>query len=419
MTGRLSLRVGALAALAVALCSLAVWAPPASALSARFLVNGGDTYSRTPRVTVGDAGWSPFFRPGVMVWDGGSIVAGHRADPGYAFPVQTLSVLPRACESFISSSPSAKIADMLADAPFEVDARYRANADLNVCVVLAGGGDFRLGASAASVYSALRTYCQERRDAGFRVVVLSVLPSSRPVTFEATRLAYNTMLRDGWSQFADGLGDLAGDLRIGDTGDQLDRQFFLSDELHLTNAGNAVMAAVTAPVLNALPWNSARCEMRLRDLPGEWTDWRPWTAQKSIWLGDYEGEHVVEAEYRLDGGEPVSVSDSVFLDTVRPAPRVLRDAVVRRGARAALRYRVEDAEPCGPTSTVTVTLKTLSGSVVKTFVRRLVPVNEPEAVTFTCTLPKGTYRWVVQARDAAGNVDAGPAQGRLVVRARR
>ena len=49
---------------------------------------------------------------------------------------------------------------MLADAPLEVDARYRAEADLNLCVVLAGGGDFREGLTAADVYAALRTYCR-------------------------------------------------------------------------------------------------------------------------------------------------------------------------------------------------------------------------------------------------------------------
>ena len=124
--------------------------------------------------------------------------------------------------------------------------------------------------------------------------------------------------------FADGLVDIAADPRIGDTGDELDGQFYLSDQLHLTNAGNAVMASVAAPVLCAQPWTSARCELRLRDAAGEWGAWRPWAAQTTLWLDDYQGEHVVEAEYRLDGGPAVPASDSVFVDSVRPEPRVLR-----------------------------------------------------------------------------------------------
>jgi hypothetical protein len=113
----------------------------------------------------------------------------------------------------------------------------------------------------------------------------------------------------------------------------------------------------------------------------------------------------------------VKVSDSIFLDTVRPVPRALRaTTVARRGRRVALRYRVEDAEPCGPTSTVIVTLRTLSGRALRTFVRQRVPVNEPQALGFTCRLPRGTYRWVVRARDTAGNPEPAPAKGMLVVR---
>ena len=400
--------------LAVVVCAAAT--PAAGALAAHFTVSSRDGYVRGLHITAGDAGRTPFFRPGVVVWDGGSIVSGHGADPGFEFPAQTLTMVPRACVSYVSSSGSAKIADMLAQAPTEVDARYDPHADLDVCLVQAGGGDFRQGRTASDVYDSLQTYCLARRAAGFRVLVLTILPSERPDTFEATRLAYNAMLRDGWDTFADGLVDVAADNRIGDTGDEMDGQFYLEDQLHLTNAGSAVMASVAAPVLCEQPWTSARCELRLRDGAGEWGAWRPWTAQSRIWLDDYQGEHVVDAEYRLDGGSPVAVSSTVFVDTVRPVPRALRDVAVRRGRKATLRYRVDDAVPCGPTSTVVIKLKTASGKVVRSFVRRQVPVNKSASIVFTCSLPKGTYRWLVSARDTAGNPEVAPATGRLKVR---
>jgi hypothetical protein len=416
MRGRLSFGLGAVAALAVALCALAARAPSARALEPVFLVNAGATYARGPHVTAGDGGWAPFFRPGVVVWDGGSIIAGHPSEPAYRFPAQTLSMVPRACESFVSASAGARIAPMRAEGPTEVDARLHPEADLNVCLVLAGGGDFRAGATAAFMYESLQTYCEQRHSAGFRVIVITVLPCHRTDTFEVTRLAFNAMLRDGWSDFADGLVDLGADPRIGDTGDEYDAQFYLADQLHLTDAGNTVMASVAAPVLAAQPWLSARCELRLRDAAGAWGEWRPWSAMTSLWLGDYQGQHVVEAEYRLDGGEPVAMSDTIFLDTVRPEPRALRTASVRRGKTAVLRYRVDDAQPCGPTSTVVVELRTRSGRLLKTFVRRRVPIGWPATVSFTCTLPKGTYRWLVHARDIAGNPDVAPDEGKLVVR---
>jgi hypothetical protein len=223
------------------------------------------------------------------------------------------------------------------------------------------------------------------------------------------------MVRDQWSEFADGLADIAADQRIGETGDELDRQFYKVDALHPNTAGNTVMAAVTAPVVAAQPWVSARCELRLRDLPGEWSAWRPYTAATTLQLGDYQGVHVVEAEYRLDGGEPVATSDAIFVDTVRPVPRALRDVVVRRGRTAVLRYRVDDADPCGLTGTAVVSVTTARGRVLKTFFRR-VPVGQTRTITFTCTLPKGSYRYVVRARDAARNPELVPATARLTVR---
>ena len=408
-------RSAAFTALALALLALAA-ASPAVALGQRFAVNGGATYARNLRVSAGDAGWSPFFRPGVVVWDGGSIMAGNGADRGYEFPVQTLAVVPRVCRSFVSYTSGARIADMLADAPNEVDARYDARADLNLCLLLAGGGDFRDGRDAASLYAAVRTYCLERRAAGFRVIVLTVLPSDRSATFDALRLAYDAMLRDGWAEFADGLADIAADPRIGETGDELDRQFYNPDARHPNNAGNAVMAAVTAPVVSAQPWTSARCELRLRDRRGDWSAWRPYSAATTVPLGDYQGAHVVEAEYRLDGGQPVATSDAIFVDTVRPVPRALRHVVVRRGGKAVLRYRVDDAEPCGPICTAIVSITTAHGRVLKTFDRRRVRAGEAGTITFTCTLPKGSYRYVVTARDTARNRELVPGTARLTVR---
>ena len=400
---------------AAALLAALALSPAAGALTARFIVNDGDAYTREPRVVAGDGGWSPFFRPAVVVWDGGSILAGRGADPGHDFPTQTLSLVPRVCQSFGSYSGDAKIADMLLEAPDQVDVHHLPTADLNLCVVLAGGGDFRAGRSAADVYNALRTYCSERRAEGFRVVVLTVLPSRDPAPFEATRLAYDAMLRSTWDEFCDGLADIAADDRIGDTGDNLDRQFYRSDARHLTNAGNAVMASVAAPVLSAQPWLSSRCELRLRDGESAWTDWLPYMGARTVTLAG-DGLHTVTAEYRLDGGEPVAETDEIFLDTAPPVPLALRDVVVRAGRLTRLPFRVDDAQPCGPTCTAVVTVTTRGGRVLRTFVRRRVPIGRASAVTFTGGLGKGTYRYVVSARDTAGNPERVRDSARLNVR---
>ena len=402
-------------ALALGLLTLAALASPAGALTARFTLNDGAAYSRLLSVKAGDGGYTPFFRPAVVVWDGGSIIAGHRADPGFEFPTQTLAVVPHVCVSHVSSTGGARIADMLADAPLEVDAWYRDEADLDLCVVLAGGGDFRKGLTAADVYQSLRTYCLQRRAAGFRVVVLSVLPGSGPVTFEASRLAFNALLRDTWPQFADGLADIAADPRIGDTGDNLDQQFYMPDALHPGNAGYAVMAAVTAPVLDEQPWRSSRCEIRLREAGGEWGDWRLYAAATTLELPEGEGPRQVEAEYRIDGGAPVTVADRIFVDTLPPSPVALGNVRARRGATVRLPFRIDDAQPCGPTCTATVRVTTSSGRVLRTFVRRLLPVGRTTSVAVR-GLGRGRYRYVVTARDTAGNPETVPGSARLTVR---
>ena len=228
-------------------------------------------------------------------------------------------------------------------------------------------------------------------------------------------MVYNTLLRDTWTQFADGLADIASDPRIGDAGDNLDQQFYGSDGLHPSNAGNAVMAGVTVPVLLQQPWLSRRCELRLREAGGEWGDWRPYAAATTLELPEGEGPRLIQAEYRLDGGAPVRVADGIFVDTVRPVPLALGDVVARRGKPARLPFRVDDAQPCGATCTAVVQVTTTRGRVLRTFVRRLLPVGRAASVRIV-GLGRGAYRYVVSARDTAGNAQSVAGSARLTVR---
>ena len=171
------------------------------------------------------------------------------------------------------------LSDMLADGRAEVDARYRKHADADVCVVMGGGGDLADGRAAAMVHDDLVAYClADGRPASGS--------SSSPCSHAASRTASSAPVRSStalsaanWQAYADALADIAADGRIGDALDELDQQYYQPDALHPNDAGYAVMATVTAPTLNALPWLSSECQVRLRNAGAVWTDWRPYASR--------------------------------------------------------------------------------------------------------------------------------------------
>jgi hypothetical protein len=111
------------------------------------------------------------------------------------------------------------------------------------------------------------------------------------------------------------------------------------------------------------------------------------------------------------------VSDAtVNIDTTAPVTRALAAASARSGARAKLKYQVDDARPGSPTATVTIKIKNARGKVVKTLKLGKRAVNTPLTARFTCTLAKGRYRFVVYATDQAGNAQARAGGNRLTVR---
>ena len=410
--------MGVATMLAVAVALAAVEAVPAEAvlMTPRFKIDSGAAFTNSTQAQIGDGGWSPFFRPGVLVWDGGSIVGGCGGGPGMGFSEQTLRLIPHPCLSYESPSRHARIADMLSEATTQVDARYDSRGDQNVCVVLAGGGDISKGRRPVGIYEDLVRYCLGRRAAGFRVVVVTLLPRSDPPRFETDRTQLNGMVRDAWPAFADGLADVAADARIGDYGDHLDRRYYRPDAIHPNAAGYGVMAAVTAPVLNGFAWKSNDCRLRFRNAEGAWTEWQQYVARSSWQLEAGDGPKTVHAEYRDDGGILVAASDTIGLDTGRPVTKVRRRARARRGTSAILSYSVMDPEPSCGSADVTIRIRTLGGRLVKTLRRFDRPTNAALRVRFTCRLKPRVYRFYVLATDAAGNRQASVANNRLMVR---
>ena len=383
-------------------------------LNGEFTVNAGAGITNDRRVDIGDGGDSPFFSRGILVWEGGSIIIGGSATDGEELTRQTRALLDHTCHSYKSTSGNRTLADMIAQAPVRVDPHYDPMADANICVVMAGGGDLASGGDPQAVLDALRTYCAARRAAGFEVVVLTLLPRSDPVGFDAARAVYNDMLRAQWPAFADGLADVAADPRIGADGANLDPVYFV-DTIHPTSAGYTAMAAAVAPALEGLAWRSGLCRVRFSNTQTAWSTWRTYLENRSWMLSPGDGLKTVSARYRDADGAIATATSTIMLDTMPPATRAEK-AVAKRGKLAALPFTVVDARPGSATATVTVVVKDKAGATVVSLNCGTRTVNTPQMATFRCLLPKGVYRYFVYATDAAGNRQSRVGSANLKVR---
>lgn len=177
--------------------------------------------------------------PKGFVVDGDSITDGYGVSPTYpdnlaamtGTSVINLGVSGRTLTEMTETFDSRGVADFH-------DARTN-----GTLVILGGINDILHDAKTTpeTLRHLLREYCRKARVAGFRVIVVTLLPvRGLPPQREAIRIAHNDWIRTNWPTFADALADaeLAPELSV-----PSDRQFY-SDGLHLTAGGLRVLAGV-------------------------------------------------------------------------------------------------------------------------------------------------------------------------------
>lgn len=207
-----------------------------------------------------------------IVFEGDSMTSGVGSTGGQTYPQQTIDLLGGSSEWYglNQGTPSETVQAMSANAASTIDNLYDDSLDYNILSFWGGTNDIFFGADAATTYSRIVSYAQGRQSAGFEVIVSTILPRSgggTPGTFEADRQLVNTNIRDNWETFADALSDIASDSRIGDAGDETDGTYY-SDNIHLTNAGYAIIAeyveeqvdALTTPVISSIASTTADTE---------------------------------------------------------------------------------------------------------------------------------------------------------------
>ena len=116
------------------------------------------------------------------------------------------------------------------------------------------------------------------------------------------------------------------------------------------------------------------------------------------------------------GNREADESVTVRIDRLRPVTRAPKAASVVRGRTATLQYRVNDARPGSATAKVTIRVKTLGGTTVKTITVEKAKLNTLLRASFRCKLAKRTYKFFVYATDSAGNTQSKVGSNRLTVR---
>jgi lysophospholipase L1-like esterase len=139
---------------------------------------------------------------------------------------------------------------LIQSAPISIDP-YLGSVSNPVLIVFGGTNDIWLsGKTAAQTYAGFQTYIETRIAAGWNnIIVLTMLPRQSSAPNEATRQAFNTLLRNGAATYGYTVADIGNDPTIGQAGDQTNTTYYAPDQIHLTQAGQLIVAQDILAVL--------------------------------------------------------------------------------------------------------------------------------------------------------------------------
>lgn len=188
-----------------------------------------------------------------IVFDGNSLTVGY-----VAFPAMTDVALPQVSGGFWRAYnlgiSGQTIEQMATNAATKVDPLYNTSASKNILSCWEGTNALQALQNPTTVYNDIVGYCQARRAAGWRVVIVTILPRTAAGTyagFEADRQTVNAAIRANYATFADAIADVGADATIGAPGASNNVTYY-SDKTHLTTAGYAIAATLIKNAINTL-----------------------------------------------------------------------------------------------------------------------------------------------------------------------
>jgi lysophospholipase L1-like esterase len=157
-----------------------------------------------------------------------------------------------------------QVSEMITDAATRVDTQI--GTGRNILVLWGGVNDAAAGASATTIYTRIKAYCDARRAAGWDKIIVCTEIDAQSAALQAVSWhstiypALNIALRAGYTDFADYLVDLGADSRLQDA---TDTTYFNVDLLHPNDTGYAVVQELITPYLAAAGINTPRGKLTL------------------------------------------------------------------------------------------------------------------------------------------------------------
>ena len=185
--------------------------------------------------------------PTQIVFDGDSLTRGQGAHVGLDdYPSQVVQGLGCGFVYRNFGVDGQTLVDMQQDGASQIDSLIN-RSSRNILIVWGGTNEFSAvwNFSPQQAYAHLVAYCAARRAAGWKVIVLTMLPRSDDFIdhdVEPDRAAFNALIRRHWQEYAVGLADVGADRTIGQFGEQLDPHFFAPDRVHLFPSGYGIVA---------------------------------------------------------------------------------------------------------------------------------------------------------------------------------
>lgn len=138
---------------------------------------------------------------------------------------------------------------MLALSNDNINPLFAYNAGSNILIIWAGTNDLAAGTSPEQTFAYLKQLCLAMRRVGWKVIVVTTISRTG---LDIQKDTLNALTQAKWSIFADALADVAANANLGADGACNNPIYFVSDHVHLTDAGYELVASIVGPVITTL-----------------------------------------------------------------------------------------------------------------------------------------------------------------------